>query len=365
MERISAAENITIEMSDDHWRMIANGQVEPQVLLEAETGKSVHYLVDFAATRRLPHGGTLALEEIQRVVLGWSPGDEAWHLGLLLEAELARVRGSRWCEIASWPDPSTHVFHDVAARAGEALAQVTTRPFYLVPPKEAAQAAPAPERPLPELPLELDEEWTLERAGDGLLQFTRAPRVSRLFLRRMLWYGFWAIIFFVLVYLTLSSGIAPSNPAFLPYLGLFSGLVLVYLSIRYLYLYLTSPNHIVIDAAARQVRGQRGSRVRWSHRISEIRSVYVSQVVGQRKGKRAVSYAELNLHLATGEFFFLLNADQVDLVSSETGDADEPQPKAEFVSSLDANSVTTNLQAAALHVGQALDIPVWYDRRPA
>src|SRR5690606_40996963 len=53
-------------------------------------------------------------------------------LGLLLEMELAQERGSRWCEIAHWPDPSTTVFQELAARAGESLAQVTTRPFHLV-----------------------------------------------------------------------------------------------------------------------------------------------------------------------------------------------------------------------------------------
>jgi hypothetical protein len=362
MERIAAAENITIELSEARWRMIANGSAAPQVLLEAQAGQPVNYVTDFAATRRMPRSGSLPTDQIQRVVLGWSPGDEAWHLGLLLDMELAQARGSRWCEIAHWPDPSTTVFQDLAARAGESLAQVTTRPFHFVEPKPEAAKVETPSRPLPPLPLEVSDSWTLEAAEAGDLQLVRAPRVSRTMLRRAVWYGLWSVVYFVLVYLTLTSGIAPSNPVFLPYLGIFSGVVLVFLMIKNIYLYFTSPDRIVIDAEARQVRGQRGSVARWMERGSNMQGVYVSQVIGRRRGKKpAPQYGELNLYLANGRFHHLISADHIEEYEQEP-DTGEELPL-DSVSELTSQHVTTPLQAAALHIGKALDLPVRYDQR--
>ena len=109
MEKISAAENITIEMEYEYWRLLQNGAEEPHVLVEARSGKPLNYIEEFASTRRLPETGSLPVNYIQRVVLGWSNVDKSWHLGLLLESELAQMRGSRWCEMAHWPDPSTAV----------------------------------------------------------------------------------------------------------------------------------------------------------------------------------------------------------------------------------------------------------------
>ncbi|HLV36102.1 MAG TPA: hypothetical protein VKY59_13340 [Spirillospora sp.] len=357
MEQISAADNITIEMGDGHWRLIANGRVDPQVLFEARVGNPINYVSEFATTRRLPNDGSLPTEDIQRIVLGWSNSDESWHLGMLLEAELARIRGSRWCEIAHWPDPSTTVFSDIATRAGETLAQVVTRPFSLVPPKIQEPAEPLPP-PLPELPLEVDDEWRLERSETGELELVQSAQRARATLRRMLWYGFWSVIYFVLVYASLTSGIAPPNPPFLPYLGLFSGLVLVGLALKNGYRLLTDVNRIVIDPRTREIRGQHGRRVRWRQPAAEIASIYVSQVVGKRRGKRPpVQYGELNLHLASSQFRHLLSTEHVTEYEAESPDADEG------VTPLTTRDYTTSLQAAALHIGAALDLPVWYDRR--
>ncbi|MBZ0303169.1 MAG: hypothetical protein K8J31_25705 [Anaerolineae bacterium] len=362
MEQISAAENITIEMDDNRWRMIVNGKVEPQVLFEASSGHPVNYKNEFASTRRLPPDGSLATDYIQRIVLGWSNTDSAWHLGLLLEAELAQTRGSRWCEIAYWPDPSSTVFSSIAARAGESLAQVVTRPFSLVPPKPQEAVVPeAPMPALPELPLAIDSEWRLEQTSSGQLQLARSAQQRWTAIRRIAWYAFWSVIFFVLVYANLNSGIAPANPAFLPYLGLFSGLVLVGLIFKNIYELLTVVNRIVIDRQARQIQGQHGTRPRWTHHGDELQAIYISQVVGKRRGsKPATYYGELNLHLkGKNAFRYLLGAEQIEEYQAE---ADSPTDE---VVQLTARDFTTNVQAAALHIGQALEVPVWYDRRSA
>lgn len=363
MERISAAENITIEMSDARWRLIANGMADPQVVFEVESGRPVNYINEFASTRRLPRTGSLPTEYIQRVVLGWSNNDEAWHLGLLLDSELAAARGSRWCEIAHWPDPSTTVFSDIATRAGETLAQVTTRPFHLVPPRVEEQKPAEPPR-LPQLPLVVDEQWRLEKVQSAQVQLVRTARETRATFRRTVWYAFWSVIYFALVYLTFTSGIAPANPVFLPYLGLFSGFVLVYLTLRNIYRLLTETNRIVVDAQARQIRGQHGQRVRWMRSADEIQAVYVSQVLSRSRRKRVqtATYGELNLYLADGQFQFLLNSEHLTPLQADADTADDSAPL-ERVEPLTPSALTTGLQAAALYIGQALKLPVQYDQR--
>ena len=210
MERISAAENTTIEMDNAYWRLLSNGSApETRILLEASSGQPVNYQADFAVTRRLPENGHLSLEDIQRIVLGWSNSDEAWHLGILLNNELAEQRGSRWCEIASWPDPDTTVYNEIAARAGESLAHVVTRPFAVVPPKPtAARVEP---RELPNLPLSFDHLWTLKLTTSDDVQLVRNPAWARTTIRRILLYILWTVVYILLIYATLTSGIAPGK----------------------------------------------------------------------------------------------------------------------------------------------------------
>ena len=359
MEQISAAENITIDMADGHWRLLVNGAYKPHVLVEAAPGKPLSYISEFGRTRRLPSTGSLPVELIQQIVLGWSNQDESWHLGLLLETELAEARGSRWCEIAHWPDPSTSVFSDIATRAGETLAQATARPFYLVPPQPAPVAK---EPPLPELPLVFDDLWTLEQMAAGDLQFVRSGRWVRGIVRRILWYMLWTIVYIILVVVTLTSGIAPANPPFLPLLGVFSAMILAGLIGRNLYQLLTEPNRYVVDVHQRQVRALRGKRVRWQLRAEQIQSIYVSQLVNQgkrRANKPAVYYGEINLHLTSGKFQHIITAEQVEDYHPEldsVGDRDS-------VDTLTTHNFATSLQAASLYTAQALDLPTVYDRR--
>jgi hypothetical protein len=354
MERISAAENLTIEMSKTQWRLIINGTAESRVLLEAAPGRPLNYPPAFATSRRLPAEGHLATDQIQRVVLGWSPSDEAWHLGLLLDNALAQPRGgSRWCEIAHWPDPNTNVFDALATQAGTALAEVVERPFHVVPPKPAAPPLPPP---LPDLPLPLDDLWTLEQADH--LQVVRHPSWARATVRRILWYVLWTVVYFLLIYATFTSGIAPANPAFLPYLGLVAAFILIGLIIKNIYLLRARPNRIEFDVRQRQVRGQRGKHTLWSLRANELQSIYVSQVIGKRRGKAAaVQYGEMNLLLVNGRFRHLFNTENVP----------ELEPilpvEAEAVTSLEPGQVKTALEAAALYVAQTLDIPAMHDQR--
>ena len=360
MNRISAAGNLTIELQPNRWRLLVNGNTEETVLLEANAGQPLRYLPRFGSKRRLPDSGALPVAYIQRVVLGWSNEDESWHLGLVLEPSLAQARGSRWCEIAHWPDPETTVFADVASQAGQSLARTITRPFNLIPPRVEPQAPPAP--PLPDLPLKFDL-WTLARADSNRLQFTRAAAWARSRAVRVLWYSFWVVMYILLAVTTLVRGIAMPSPAFLPYLGLAAALVLVGMIGHLLYQLLAAPNRIVVDAGSGNVIAFRGRRPRWQINREQVLSVYVTQVLGKKGKQRKIQHGELNLFLSGGRFLFLLEQGQPELVADDATLLPEGDAAQDSVTTLAQADVRTDLQAAGMYIAQALNVPCLYDRR--
>ncbi len=362
VDRISAADNLTIEIEPERWRLLSNGATEESVVVEAVPGRPLRYISGFGRTRRLPDNGALPVEHIQRVVLGWSQQDEAWHLGFVLASELAQARGSRWCEVAHWPDPDTDVYHDIALRAGKNLAQAVTRPFYLVPPQAAPAAAPpAPVRPmriLPDLPLSLDL-WTFQRGEGDRFELVRSRRWALTGVRRILWYSLWAAVYILLVVTTLTAGIAPARPEWLPYLGIASAGVMVLLILRNVYNLLTKPNRFVVDSRRRIVRALVGHRENWHINADQINSVYVSQVVGKGRRGRTAHYSELNLYRLNGQFQRILSIEQMidlpfDAESVLDGDA---------VVELTADNAQSALQATGVYIAQALGVTCYYDHR--
>lgn len=359
MDRITAAGNLTIEMDDERWRLLTNGGGEERIMVEALTGRSLRYVPRFAQTRRLPGEGILPTSQVYRVVLGWSAQDEAWHLGLLLGPELAEVRGSRWCEVAHWPDPQQDVFQASAQRAGEALALVMGRPFYLVPPASSTTRT-APQAALPALPITCGE-WSLAQTARGELQMERAPGWKSKLYRRAIWYTFWVVIYVALSVLSLTANIAPPNPPFLPLLGLLTAVILIGLVIRSIYQATMTTDRIVVDPLRRHIRGLAGARERWRFTAGDLRSVYVSQVVSKKRrdGKQSTFYDELNLHLKNGQFHYILDIEQTDEIRS----LPEDLPEGDAVLSLDASNIHSNTQAAGVYIAQALGVLCWYDRR--
>ncbi|MCS7072165.1 MAG: hypothetical protein NZM00_11710 [Anaerolinea sp.] len=136
MNRIPVGPYLYIE-NGDHWRMVAPASVTRSVdvaVLEAAPGGPFRYIDAFGVSRRLPSKGHLTTEQIQRIVVGWSRRDEAWHLGLMLTPEAALARsGIRWVEIAAW---RTLEAKQTVVDIGEGLARTLALPFSLVPPKD-------------------------------------------------------------------------------------------------------------------------------------------------------------------------------------------------------------------------------------
>jgi hypothetical protein len=362
--RVSAGNNLTIDMTAGRWRLISNGGGAETVLIEAAADEPLRYLPAFGTRRQLPDDGTLPVDYVQRVVLGWSNKDEAWHLGLVLEPELAEQRGSRWCEMAHWPDPDADLYNDVASEAGRALAQTLTRPFNLVPPRPGAPAdRPAAPALLPPLPLSLDN-WTLEAVGERRVELRRASAWARLRVTRILWYVFWTVVYLVLSIATLRSGIAQPRPEFLPYLGLASALVLVVLIGHMLGQLITQPDRIVVDGANRRVRALRGNGERWSLSGEALEALYVSEVVSRKpkRGSYTVYYGELNFRQRDGGFVQGIQNGQAEMRIVGPVEDDQNLPQ-ESIALLDEHALSTDLQMAGAHIARALGIPCWYDRR--
>lgn len=359
-------------MEDTRWRLMTNPNGDPQgerLILEANAGQPLRYQPPFAATRRLPRGGELPVDYIREVVLGWSHTDEAWHLGLLLGPYLAEARGSRWCEIAYWPDPDKTVFYDLAHEAGESLARTLGRPFDFIQPREQPTDVPAL-LPLAPLPARCGD-WLLQsEASDNSeasgLRFTRARSWATARLTRIGWYSFWVVVYVILSLSTLRTDLAlPNagtmlpNPELLPYLGLGAAVVLLGMIGFSVYELFTVPNRIVVDPQQRSVTALRGNRARWQLGAGDVQSVYVTQVVNKRGRKRIIYYGALNLHLGGGTFHPLL----VHPEQEENAAVDRPAAS-EGVELLRRGTGQTDLQVIGLHLAAALgDLPCWYDQR--
>lgn len=364
MTRISAGDNIVIEMASDRWRLLVNTDFVENVngsgvLMEAMPDQPLRYTSPFARTRRFPKGGSLSTKYIERVLLGWNEKDEAYHLGLVVGPKLAEARGSRWCELARWPDPEREVFRQEAQQAGQALADVLGCPFRVAP--EPKRKAPPPEQivPLPSLPLAM-QEWEMSREPNGWLVFVRQGQWARERVRRVAWYGFWTVIYILLALATLRSDIALPRPAFLPYLGLATAAMLVVLVAYSVYELRNKARRIVIDPATRQVWGTvkdlNGKPV-WRMGREHVDSVYVSQVV-KLATETKLEHAEINLRLTSGGYRHLIRQEDEETLSNS--------PSFESTTDifpLDRTAIQTEMQAAGAYIADALGVPVWYDHR--
>ncbi len=365
MTRISAAENHIIEMNPDSWRLITVSETGLETpIFEAKPGEPLRYSTEFSGSRRLPNTGELPLNFVWQIILGWSNEDESWHLGLLLARDLADARGSRWCQIAYWPDPDTNVFNGLAQDAAQGLAQTITRPFNLIPARKPKVA----ELPLPDLPTEIGL-WRLERTGEHGIQMIRSPRWVASRLMRMAWYVFWIVVYLILSIATLNtelalpnSGTMLPNPELLPYLGLAAAGVLFLMTLYLLYEILTRPNRILISDAERNITALHGEAARWSMDSKDLQSVYVTQVINKRGAKRTIYHGEINLHLGSGDFHRIVQQSQHEEdVAAYSANGTNPE---EAIYPLSSGQIMSELQAAGLHISKALGgLPVWYDQR--
>jgi hypothetical protein len=374
MDQVVAAENITIDIDADQWRM-RDADVEIPVVVATHEG--LRYTLRFGETRRLPQSGLLRPDDVMQVVLGWQNSDQSWHLGLIVSPELTAKRGSRWCELAYWHDPTQEAHRGVVEAAGEALAEQLDISFLLVPPELPANQQ---QTPLDPLPLSCGW-WTLHRASEtetGRLSLQAEQLVLKRGFKwrltkftRMLWYGFWMIVYILLSTATLTSELAlPNagtllpNPQLLPYLGLGVAGLLFVLILHNIYLLLTRYDIIVVDPRERSLSAYKGRRRVWHVGTDEAQSLYVTEVVKRRQKKANTEHGELNLHLGNKQFRFVLQ--QGEPINSDTPiPEDERKHRSrDEVYPLRRENAYSQLQMAALYLSEGLgSLPVWYDMR--
>lgn len=374
MTRIAAARNNMIDIAPTEWRL-STGE-KP---LMAATRSGLRFGKSFARTRRLPEEGDLGRDTIMQVVAGWQQRDESWHLGLIVTPSLAEERGSRWCELAAWPDPDQEQYLDLVKEAGRGLSTVLGLPFHVVPPKEPQPAPPPP--PLPDLPIS-SGLWTLEpvKMGEtskkgtpvqpGQLVLVRSGQWMRQKLMRALWYLFWLIVYVILSVATLTSEIAlPNagtllpNPEILPYLGLATAVLLGLLVLGNIIHALIAIKTIVIDPTSRSISAYAGKSRKWQQSVPDIQSIYVSEMVKKKSNDPTVEHGEINLHLGGGKFFHVMQQGQADTNDTAPRTANKPRRQADAIMPLTRDMLHSHLQSIGLHIAEALHAPCWYDMR--
>jgi hypothetical protein len=377
MAQITASNHITIDFSYDKWRLIQqNDGEDPKLIAEVQPETDFRYNKYFATTRYLPDEGQIAREQISQVVLGWSYETDAWQLGMTLSPQLAAQRNSRWCELVRFVDPDLSVYEHDAKTVGQALADVLKKPFRDVPPATVPTPKPIP---LPELPLSVGI-WTLDRvmstegltSHEGEIHLIRSKSWINNKLRKIAWYALWVVLYLWVSIATMTSTLALPNagtllpdPKVLPYLGIGVAVLLVGLIVQQIWHIRTQPDNIIVNPYERSIIARRGRHMRWKISANGIQSVYASEVIKKREKKPATYHSELNLHLVNGSFQpILIEDEKIDDATLPNVDDMHNKNSGEGVTPLDSHTVTTCLQAFALHMADCLgDLPAWYDLR--
>jgi hypothetical protein len=385
---ISAAHDLTIEIGPAVWRLVNGARPAADAaptLLEARP-EGLSYAPAFARARQLPPGGWLAPAAVARVVVGWAPEYQSWHLGLLLDEADGAAGEPRWCGLASWP-PGEAAEHEADARhAAQALARLLDRPLHVVaPPRPAPIAAPLSPaaRPLvgaaPALqPAPADsalreppftfEEWAFVARRTRFAWKRRGRWVLGRLLRALVLILL-AVGFTLLAAGTLASGLAEVNPTWLPTLGLAVGVAFLLAALRALWQMITATD-VVLDVRKREVRSRSrftGS-TRWRLPFEQTSYVLLTHTPPRplgRKGKDGPMRVaqEVWVHLTDGQRFWqVVELGRVEGLSRqwEAARAALKQPGRRRIRLADLDSPA---HQAALHMARILETDVWLDVR--
>ncbi|NDJ79298.1 MAG: hypothetical protein GYB65_23855 [Chloroflexi bacterium] len=334
MEIIHAAQNMAIELGPTTWRMLNGTQTgQPGVLaalVEVTPGRIV-WSPAFAASRALPREG-LQPADVARVVVGWAPESENWHLGLLLAATPTSNYQMVWCGLASWPSGQANEHLTAAKLAGQSLARILDRPFHLVSsPKEPVnnlsetqplqptltmapmvgkEPQPSAEPAItPRKPPFVFEEWTMLDIPQGYV-WQRRTRWRLGVALRVVGFTLASLLFFLLGIGAQSRGLASVKPEWLPGVGIVLGAVMLVLAAYNLWL-IVMLQDVVVDKERREVRqqGWLTNHVSWRMPFEAVQYVLVSQVPARPQGRDKPgdpmrTAQEVWLHLYDGQRFY-------------------------------------------------------------
>lgn len=389
MEMIRAAHNLTIELGPTSWRL-TNGTADPAVptqpvtLVEAYE-RQIRCAPEFAQDRHLPEAGALQPEDIARVIIGWAPESQSWHLGLLLAPGPEPGSKLRWCGLATWPSGPVEIHMIEAKLAGQSLARIIERPFYLVPyprtqtispdtqPLESTTAMPAqpaliqaPEIERKQPPFTF-EDWQLDTSPNGLV-WQRPTRWLATSAFRIVLFVVIAILFLLMGISSQTRGFASVDPGWLPFAGLALGVVLIVMAILHAWRLITV-HSIQFDVDAREIRYQRrrDKRVQWRVPFDEVEYILLTQTQPRSQGhvrqeKLARIAQDLWLHIYDGQQFREIAAlgrvegesHAWDAVRADRQAGRRPLQLALF---------DTPAHHAALTIAQTIGCAVWLDQR--
>jgi hypothetical protein len=155
-----------------------------------------------------------------------------------------------------------------------------------------------------------------------------------------------------------AQGRAFPRPTFLPYMGLFSAVALLGIVGYRVYQLRYSTRKIVADPTSRRVLGHVASQTQLEAGTPRrLISVCISQVVKKRNNKTMLEFGEINLRLTNGRYHFLVKQEHPQEI-----DASHLTDELDLIP-LNQIAMRTPLQSVALYLGEALDVPVWYDYR--
>lgn len=375
---IPAAHNLAIEIGPDTWRLVNGTRSSASGALVEATAQGISYSPAFARARRLPPDGKIAPLDIARVVIGWAPETQSWHLGLLLAVPDSGHKPWRWCGLASWSGTQTE--HEAEARqAAQALARLLDRPLHVVtPPRPTApQVAPRPAA-LPAVPVRAEPslrtlplhfgEWSFAAHKRGVIWRRRAGWIVGATVRAL---GLlvMALVFLFLGVGTLTSGLAQVNPTWLPWLGLVVALALI-LAALHTFWQVVSVTDVIVDVARREVRARRrfSGTTRWRVPFDRVAYILLSQTTPRPQGRKGKDgpmrvMQDIWIHLADGERFWPVVAlGQVEGTSAQWDDV-RARLKQAGRRRLRLAELDTPAHHAAIHMARALGTPLWWDIR--
>jgi hypothetical protein len=388
-ETIHAAHNLTIQFDSTAWRLFNGSYASGDMiaLLEVQPGE-IRCAPSFAHARQLPNDGQLAPADVARVVVGWAPESQNWHLGLMLAAQPDTAFRSRWCGLASWPSGQAGNYGDQARQAGQVLARLIDRPFYLVPPPDSLRAGQGETQPIQATTRlqtvaapPLIEPRVAPRTPPFEFDMWRMIAVPQRYIwqRRRRWLASSALrvvalvvlagLFLVLGIGSQTRGLARVNPDWLPWLGIVVAGTLAILALANM-LFLLAFTDVIIDRKAREVRCQSRflGRIRWRLPFDAAAYVLLSQTPARPQTRAHADHTvtitqEVWLHLYDGRRFWLV-ADLGEVAGeSRAWEHVRSTSKTPGRRRLKLAHYDTPAHHAALIMAEALNVDVWLDVR--
>ena len=379
-------------------------QSELTVIVEASAA-GLGYQSNFARARNLPDN-LLAANLIETIVVGWERKDGCWYLGLLLIADLADARGSRWCGLARWSDPTGLLEFQSAEIAGRALADTLRRPFRLVTEQLRTDSSAVDADENDDLAYDSDGrlrsdlasdtaqpdtlsgddellathkltgivqsdppilmgDWVLAENENGLIWKRSRSWRSGMMVRVTFFLGL-ALLFVVLSIGGLSSIFAPVQPDWLPLVGLVVAAVLAINAILHL-VRLFNAEKVEFDQRLQMVRWQHPSKgVIRQVPFEKVQYILISHTVLRAEPLKgttpSAAFVQLNLeiwlHVARdiGDFVEFGHVAPVDGRGVHHTERQPRQP-------LDLSEIDTPVHHAAQLIATAVNVPSFVEQR--